>query len=125
MSVIEVAVPDIGDFGDVPVIEILVSPRGHGRRRGSAGHARVRQGDDGRARRPFAGTVKELQVKVGDKVSQGTVLLTLDATDSPESTTPSESAATAGAPAPSPPSEEAPVPTPAVSDKPQAGSACL
>ena len=44
-----VEVPDIGDFDDVPVIEILVAV-GDTCRRGPAGHARVRQGDDGRAR---------------------------------------------------------------------------
>ena len=46
----EVTVPDIGDFADVPVIEILVAAGDTRRPRGSAGHARVRQGDDGRAR---------------------------------------------------------------------------
>ena len=48
----EVKVPDIGDFTDVPVIEILVAAGRHGRGRGPADHARVRQGDDGR---PVAG----------------------------------------------------------------------
>jgi pyruvate dehydrogenase E2 component (dihydrolipoamide acetyltransferase) len=72
----EVEVPDIGDFEDVPVIEILVKP-------GDA----VAQEDplvtlesdkatmDVPA--PFAGVVAELRVKVGDKVSQGTAILTL------------------------------------------------
>ena len=49
-TLLPVTVPDIGDFDDVPVIEILVLGRRHGRGRGPAGHARVRQGDDGRAR---------------------------------------------------------------------------
>ena len=56
MTIGEVRVPDIGDFTDVPVIEIHVSPGRHGRRRGPAGHAGVRQGDDGRAG-AVAGTV--------------------------------------------------------------------
>ena len=56
----EVAVPDIGDFKDVPVIEVLVQPGRHGQRRGSAGHAGVRQGDDGGAG-PVAGTVTEVR----------------------------------------------------------------
>ena len=48
-AVNEVKVPDIGDFTDVPVIEILVAAGRHRRSRGPADHARVRQGDDGRA----------------------------------------------------------------------------
>ncbi len=48
MSTIEVKVPDIGDFTDVPVIESCEARR-HRRRRGFARHARIRQGDDGRA----------------------------------------------------------------------------
>ena len=43
----QVLVPDIGDFDDVPVIEVLVSVGDDGRRRGPAGRAGVRQGDDG------------------------------------------------------------------------------
>jgi pyruvate dehydrogenase E2 component (dihydrolipoamide acetyltransferase) len=74
---VAVEVPDIGDFEDVPVIEILVSP-----------------GDDVAAEdplltlesdkatmdvpAPFPGKVSELLVKVGDKVSQGTKLLQLE-----------------------------------------------
>jgi dihydrolipoamide dehydrogenase len=78
-NVIEVKVPDIGDFSDVPVIEVLVKP-----------------GDTVKAEDPLItlesdkatmevpspreGTVKDIRVKVGDKVSQGTLILTLDAT---------------------------------------------
>ena len=51
MSTIEVKVPDIGDFKDMPVIEVLVKPGDSGEGRGLARHARVGQGDDGRARR--------------------------------------------------------------------------
>ena len=55
---VSVEVPDIGDFEDVPIIEILVSPGDTVARRRPAADARVRQGDDGRAgavrRRRFA-----------------------------------------------------------------------
>ena len=53
-ALMEVKVPDIGDFADVPVIEIHVKPGDAVEPEASAGHARVRQGDDGRpgARRP-------------------------------------------------------------------------
>jgi pyruvate dehydrogenase E2 component (dihydrolipoamide acetyltransferase) len=77
MPGVAVEVPDIGDFEDVPIIEILVSP-----------------GDDVAAEdplltlesdkatmdvpAPFPGKVSELLVKVGDKVSQGTPLLQLE-----------------------------------------------
>ena len=51
MSTIEVKVPDIGDFKDVPVIEVFVKPGDTVEGGGLARHARIRQGDDGRARR--------------------------------------------------------------------------
>ncbi len=46
---IEVRVPDIGDFNDVPVIEVFVKPGDTVKAERPAGHARIRQGDDGRA----------------------------------------------------------------------------
>ena len=50
VSAVEVRVPDIGDFTDVPIIEILVSPGDTVAVEDPARHARVRQGDDGRPR---------------------------------------------------------------------------
>ena len=70
-STIEVKVPDIGDFKDVPVIEVLRQARRRGQGRGLAGHAGVRQGDDGRARRPPPARSRNCKVKVGDKVAEG------------------------------------------------------
>mgnify|MGYP003694505935 CR=1 FL=1 len=64
MSTIEVKVPDIGDFTDVPVIEVFVKPGDAVKAEDLAGHAGIGQGDDGRAR-ARGGTVKELKVKVG------------------------------------------------------------
>ena len=49
MSAVEVKVPDIGDFKDIPVIEVFVKPGDVVEGRGFAGHARIGQGDDGRA----------------------------------------------------------------------------
>src|SRR5438034_947321 len=78
MSTIEVKVPDIGDFKDVPVIEVLVKP-------GDAVKAEdslvTLESDKATmdVPSPSAGTVKELKVKLGDKVSEGSVILTLDA----------------------------------------------
>ena len=48
-GLIDIKVPDIGDFKDVPVIEIFVKPGDKVKAEDPAGLARVRQGDDGRA----------------------------------------------------------------------------
>ncbi len=72
-----VAVPDIGDFSDVPIIEILVSPGDEV----SEDDPLVTLESDKATMdvpAPFAGTVRELQVDVGDKVSEGTQLLTIE-----------------------------------------------
>jgi dihydrolipoamide dehydrogenase len=84
MALIDIAVPDIGDFKDVPVIEILVRP-----------------GDEVTKEQPLltlesdkatldipatqAGRVAEILVKVGDKVSEGSVILKLEAAGASES----------------------------------------
>jgi len=78
MSTLEIKVPDIGDFKDVPIIQVFVKP-------GDA----VKPEDPLIALEsdkatmdvpsPAAGTVKELKIKVGDRVSQGKVILVLDA----------------------------------------------
>ncbi len=84
-----VEVPDIGDFTDVPIIEILVSP-------GDAVEAEdplvTLESDKATmdVPAPFAGTVKQLQVKVGDRVSEGSQLLTLERADGAPSSEPSE-----------------------------------
>ncbi|MBY0266996.1 MAG: dihydrolipoyllysine-residue acetyltransferase [Burkholderiales bacterium] len=96
-NAIEVKVPDIGEFKNIPVIEVLVKP-----------------GDTVKAEDPLvtlesdkatmevpspaAGVVKDIRIKVGDKVSEGVLVLTLE---------PGDSAAAAKAPAPAAP---APVP---------------
>ena len=78
MSTIEVKVPDIGDFKDVPVIEVFVKP-------GDAVKAEdslvTLESDKATmdVPAPVAGTVRELKIKVGDKVSEGSPILTLDA----------------------------------------------
>src|ERR1700693_2405593 len=100
MSTIEVKVPDIGDFKDVPVIEVFVKP-------GDAVKAEdshfTLESDKATmdVPAPAAGTVKELKVKVGDKVSEGSLILTLEAS-------------VAGAPA----ARAAPAPPPAAAAPP-------
>jgi dihydrolipoyl dehydrogenase len=75
---IEVKVPDIGDFKDVDVIEVLVKP---GDRVGKEASLITLESDKATMEIPSsdAGTVKELRVKIGDKVSTGSVILLLEA----------------------------------------------
>jgi pyruvate dehydrogenase E2 component (dihydrolipoamide acetyltransferase) len=73
----EVVVPDIGDFSDIPVIELLVGPGDNV----AAEDPLVTLESDKATMdvpAPFAGTVAELKVNVGDTVSEGSLLLTLE-----------------------------------------------
>jgi pyruvate dehydrogenase E2 component (dihydrolipoamide acetyltransferase) len=74
---IEVKVPDIGDFSDVPVIEVMVKP---GDRVKPEDPLISLESDKATmdVPAPVAGVVKDLKVKVGDKVSEGTLILLLD-----------------------------------------------
>jgi dihydrolipoamide dehydrogenase len=79
--VTEIRVPDIGDFQDVPIIEIHVSP---GDEVGVEDPLVTLESDKATmdVPAPEAGKVTQLSVKIGDRVSEGSVLLTLDgATD--------------------------------------------
>jgi len=80
MAQIEIKVPDIGDFKDVPVIELQVKP---GDTVAKEDPLVTLESDKATMEVPstHAGTVKELRVKVGDKVSQGTVIAVLEAVD--------------------------------------------
>jgi dihydrolipoamide dehydrogenase len=73
----EVRVPDIGDFADVPVIEIHVSP---GDQVSLEDPLVTLESDKATMDipAPVAGTVVQLRVAIGDRVSEGSVLLTLD-----------------------------------------------
>jgi pyruvate dehydrogenase E2 component (dihydrolipoamide acetyltransferase) len=79
-SLVEVKVPDIGDFKDVPVIEILVGPGDSVKREDSL----ITLESDKATMEvpsPASGIVKELKIKVGDKVSEGALVLLLEASD--------------------------------------------
>jgi pyruvate dehydrogenase E2 component (dihydrolipoamide acetyltransferase) len=105
MALVEVRVPDIGDFKDVAVIELLVKP-------GDAIKAEQSlitvESDKASMEIPSSagGVVKELKVALGDKVSEGTPLLLLEAANG---------AAAPPAPAPEPKQAQIPqvVPSPA------------
>jgi pyruvate dehydrogenase E2 component (dihydrolipoamide acetyltransferase) len=74
---IEVKVPDIGDFTDVPIIEVFVK---EGDTIGPEDPLVSLESDKATmdVPAPFAGTVKDIKVKLGDKVSEGSLILTLD-----------------------------------------------
>lgn len=76
----QVRVPDLGNFKEVPVIEILVQP-GESITREST--LIVLESDKSTldVPAPFDGVVKEMCVKVGDRVSEGSLVLLLEATD--------------------------------------------
>ena len=109
---IEVKVPDIGDFKDVPVIEIHVKP-----------------GDSIKADDPLVtlesdkatmgvpsdrgGTVEAVLIKVGDRVSEGSAVATLKAADSEAPVTPPPSVIAQQEPAPAPKPTSAPPAQPA------------
>jgi pyruvate dehydrogenase E2 component (dihydrolipoamide acetyltransferase) len=86
----EVTVPDIGDFTEVPVIEVLVEP---GQSVQAEDPLVTLESDKATmdVPAPFGGVVQELRVKVGDSVSQGTLILTL--ADSADAAAPVEAAA--------------------------------
>ncbi|MGH7709040.1 MAG: biotin/lipoyl-containing protein, partial [Vulcanimicrobiaceae bacterium] len=77
---IEVRVPDIGDFRDVPVIDVLVKPGDHVEREAPLVTLESEKATmDVPA--THAGTVQELKVKVGDKLSEGSTVLVLATAD--------------------------------------------
>ncbi|MDB5944176.1 MAG: dihydrolipoamide acetyltransferase [Ramlibacter sp.] len=95
MALIEVQVPDIGDFDEVAVIELLVKPGDTVKAEQSLVTV---ESDKASMEIPSssAGVVKELKVKLGDKVKQGSLLVVL------EGTTQSSPSAPAGSPPPQP-----------------------
>jgi pyruvate dehydrogenase E2 component (dihydrolipoamide acetyltransferase) len=121
MTMLDVKVPDIGDFKDVPVIEVL-----------------VKAGDTVKAEDPLvtlesdkatmdvpapaAGVVKEVKVKVGDKLSEGGLVLVMDAAqENARSPQPPPASARASEPVPAPP--PSPQPSPASGRGSESGDA--
>ena len=100
-NVIEVKVPDIGDFSNIPVIEILVKS---GDRIGKEDALVTLESDKATMEvpSPAAGIIRDLKIKVGDKVSQGSLILTLESQEE------AKQAAEARAPQIAPASAEAP-----------------
>ena len=81
MATIDIAVPDIGDFDEVTVIELLVKP---GDTIAADQSLLTVESDKASMEIPSsaAGVVKEVKVKLGDKVKQGSIVLSLESADS-------------------------------------------
>ena len=105
-QMIEIKVPDIGDFKDVEIIEVLVKP---GDQVGKEASLITLESEKATMEIPSsdAGVVKELRVKVGDKVSKGSVIALLEA-ESAVAAPPAPSPAAAAALAPTAPKISAP-----------------
>jgi dihydrolipoamide dehydrogenase len=101
MADIEVTVPDIGDFADIPVIGILVKPGDVVKPEDPL----VELESDKATMEvpsPAGGTVKAIAVKIGDRVSEGSVILTLEAAGAAKAAEPASAPAPAKAAAPAP-----------------------
>jgi dihydrolipoamide dehydrogenase len=122
MSLTEVKVPDIGDFKEVEVIELLVKP---------GDTVKVDQSlitvesDKASMEIPssHAGVVKEVKVKIGDKVAEGSLVLMLEASEGAAAAPAAAPAPAAPAPAPAAaaPAAAAPAPAPAPAASAYAG----
>ncbi len=109
MALVEVQVPDIGDFDEVSVIEVMVKPGDTVKAEQSLITV---ESDKASMEIPSsaAGVVKEIKVAVGDKVKQGSLVLVLEGAGEAAAPAPAPAPATA-APAPSPaPAAAAPAP---------------
>jgi pyruvate dehydrogenase E2 component (dihydrolipoamide acetyltransferase) len=114
----DVRVPDIGDFKDVEVIEVLVKPGDAVQKEQSL----ISLESDKATMEipaPEAGVVQSIDVKLGDKVSQGSLILRLDA-DGAKNEVPqaAPAAASASTPQPAPAPASAPQPAPAAATAP-------
>ena len=111
MALVEVKVPDIGDFKDVEIIEVMVK---------AGDVVKVDQSlltvesDKASMEIPstHAGVVKELKVKLGDKVNQGSLVLMIEAEGAASAPAASAAAAPAPAPVAAPAVAAAPAPAP-------------
>jgi dihydrolipoamide dehydrogenase len=110
-NILEIKVPDIGDFDKVPVIEVLVAP---GDRVEKEQSLITLESDKATMEVPStaAGTVAEVKVGEGDEVGEGAVIVTLEVEDA------DASAPAPSAPAPAPAAQPTPAPSPAPASAP-------
>ncbi|MGO4151850.1 dihydrolipoyllysine-residue acetyltransferase [Cupriavidus sp. YAF13] len=120
---IEIKVPDIGDYDAVPVIEVHVKPGDTI----NAEDALVTLESDKATMdvpSPAAGVVKEVRIKVGDNVAEGTLILILEGAAGAPASAPAAAAPAAVAAAAAPaPAASAPAPVPVPSAAPAAPAA--
>ena len=119
-NVIEVTVPDIGDYKNIPVIEVFVKA---GDRVKAEDSLMTLESDKATmdVPSPASGVVKEIIIKPGDKVSKGTLVLTLEAADSaaaPAKSAPSVAAVAPPKPPTPAPAAVAPAPAPRAAPSP-------
>ncbi|WP_084635441.1 dihydrolipoyl dehydrogenase [Pseudoxanthomonas sp. J35] len=121
-NLIEVKVPDIGDYSDVPVIEVLVSVGDTVKK--DQGLVTL-ESDKATLEVPSSadGVVKEVKVKVGDRLSEGSVVVVLEAAGAAAAEAPKAAAPAAAAPAPAAAQAPAAAPAAAPAPAPAAGSA--
>jgi pyruvate dehydrogenase E2 component (dihydrolipoamide acetyltransferase) len=119
-TITEVFLPDLGDFKDVDVIEVLVKPGDH-----IAQDESIITLESEKATMeipsPYDGEVKELKVAVGDKISQGALVMIMDvqeASEVAEEVAPNEAGATMAEPEQPTPPAAAPTPAPAPAAEP-------
>ena len=121
MSLVDIIVPDIGGFADVPVIEVLVAP---GDTIAKDAPLVTLESEKATMEVPstLAGTVRDVKVKVGDKVSEGVAIVSVETADAAAA---AASPAPAAAPEPAMPADEpaAASPTPPASPPPTAAAA--
>jgi pyruvate dehydrogenase E2 component (dihydrolipoamide acetyltransferase) len=108
----EVRVPDIGDFRDVPIIEIMVKP-GDAIKPEQPVVTLESDKASMEVPSPLGGVVADLKVKLGDCVSEGTVILTLSTDDAAAAEQPRPAASPTPPPEPARPTEPASAQTPA------------
>jgi pyruvate dehydrogenase E2 component (dihydrolipoamide acetyltransferase) len=115
-ALVELRVPDIGDFANIPVIDVLVAP---GDRIEPEASLVTLESEKATMEVPAAegGVVREVRVKTGDRVSMGSVLVLVEtAASAAPVPAPAASAAPVAPPAPPPPAAPpAPAPVPAPS----------
>ncbi|MEN5181539.1 dihydrolipoyllysine-residue acetyltransferase [Comamonas testosteroni] len=115
MALIDIQVPDIGDFAEVGVIELLVKP---GDTVAKDQSLITVESDKASMEIPssHAGVVKEILVKIGDKVAEGSVIIKMEAADGAAAPAPAAAAPAAAAQAPvAAPAQAAPAAAPAAS----------
>ena len=109
-QLIEIKVPDIGDYKDVPVIEVHIKPGDTIEKEQSLV---TLESDKATMDVPssHSGVVKEVKVKVGDSISEGSVVLLLEGSEAPINTA-ANTATNTPAPTQAPAPIKAPAPTP-------------